>query len=285
MMKKMGLGRGLDALLPDSETDEQKVTQLPLADIDTNPAQPRRQFDEEALKALAESIKSNGVLMPLLVVETGARYRIVAGERRFRAARLAGLETVPCIVRDMDKQQEMEAALIENLQREDLNAIEEAAAIRALMEQCGYTQEMAAKRLGKSRPAVANSLRLLSLPEEIRKSVMVGTISAGHARVLCGIEDAARQERLYRRTVAESLSVRALEMLAAQPEETPSAPKKTRTHELSPELRDMQERLQSAVGVRTAMTGNGKKGRIVLSYSNEDELELIYSALETLEGK
>ena len=285
MMKKMGLGRGLDALLPDSETDEQKVTQLPLADIDTNPAQPRRQFDEEALKALAESIKSNGVLMPLLVVETGARYRIVAGERRFRAARLAGLETVPCIVRDMDKQQEMEAALIENLQREDLNAIEEAAAIRALMEQCGYTQEMAAKRLGKSRPAVANSLRLLSLPEEIRKSVMVGTISAGHARVLCGIEDAARQERLYRRTVAESLSVRALEMLAAQPEETPSAPKKTRTHELAPELRDMQERLQSAVGVRTAMTGNGKKGRIVLSYSNEDELELIYSALETLEGK
>ncbi len=285
MMKKMGLGRGLDALLPDSEKDEQKVTQLPLADIDTNPAQPRRQFDEEALKALAESIKSNGVLMPLLVVETGARYRIVAGERRFRAARLAGLETVPCIVRDMDKQQEMEAALIENLQREDLNAIEEAAAIRALMEQCGYTQEMAAKRIGKSRPAVANSLRLLSLPEEIRKSVMVGTISAGHARVLCGIEDAARQERLYRRTVAESLSVRALEMLAAQPEETPSTPKKKRTHELAPELRDMQERLQSAVGVRTAMTGNGKKGRIVLSYSNEDELELIYSALETLEGK
>ncbi len=285
MMKKMGLGRGLDALLPDSEKDEQKVTQLPLADIDTNPAQPRRQFDEEALKALAESIKSNGVLMPLLVVETGARYRIVAGERRFRAARLAGLETVPCIVRDMDKQQEMEAALIENLQREDLNAIEEATAIRALMEQCGYTQEMAAKRIGKSRPAVANSLRLLSLPEEIRKSVMVGTISAGHARVLCGIEDAARQERLYRRTVAESLSVRALEMLAAQPEETPSTPKKKRTHELAPELRDMQERLQSAVGVRTAMTGNGKKGRIVLSYSNEDELELIYSALETLEGK
>ncbi len=285
MMKKMGLGRGLDVLLPDSETDEQRVTQLPLADIDTNPAQPRRQFDEEALRALADSIRSNGVLMPLLVVETGARYRIVAGERRFRAARLADLETVPCIVRDMDKQQEMEAALIENLQREDLNAIEEAAAIRALMEQCGYTQEMTAKRLGKSRSAVANTLRLLSLPEEIRKSVMAGTISAGHARVLCGIEDAARQERLFRRTVAESLSVRALEALAAQPEDTPSAPKKARPHELAPELRDMQERLQSAVGVRTAMTGNGKKGRIVLSYTNEDELELIYSALETLEGK
>ncbi len=285
MMKKMGLGRGLDVLLPDSETDEQRVTQLPLADIDTNPAQPRRQFDEEALRALADSIRSNGVLMPLLVVETGARYRIVAGERRFRAARLAGLETVPCIVRDMDKQQEMEAALIENLQREDLNAIEEAAAIRALMEQCGYTQEMTAKRLGKSRSAVANTLRLLSLPEEIRKSVMTGTISAGHARVLCGIEDAARQERLFRRTVAESLSVRALEALAAQPEDTPPAPKKARPHELAPELRDMQERLQSAVGVRTAMTGNGKKGRIILSYTNEDELELIYSALETLEGK
>ncbi len=285
MMKKMGLGRGLDVLLPDSETDEQRVTQLPLADIDTNPAQPRRQFDEEALRALADSIRSNGVLMPLLVVETGARYRIVAGERRFRAARLAGLETVPCIVRDMDKQQEMEAALIENLQREDLNAIEEAAAIRALMEQCGYTQEMTAKRLGKSRSAVANTLRLLSLPEEIRKSVMTGTISAGHARVLCGIEDAARQERLFRRTVAESLSVRALEALAAQPEDTSPAHKKARPHELAPELRDMQERLQSAVGVRTAMTGNGKKGRIILSYTNEDELELIYSALETLEGK
>jgi ParB family chromosome partitioning protein len=284
-MKKMGLGRGLDALLPDSDLDAASVTQIPLNEIDRNPAQPRRKFDEEALNALSESIRSSGVLSPLLVVEAAGRYRIVAGERRFRAAKLAGLETVPCIVRDLTRQQEMEAALIENLQREDLNAIEEATAIRALMDQCGYTQENAAKRLGKSRPAVANLLRILSLEDDMRQAVADGVISAGHARVLVGIEDRARRRALFEKTRTEALSVRALETLAAQPAPVPSPVGQKKTRVLAPELSDMQERLQSAVGVRTTLTGNGKKGRVVLNYSNEDELELIYSALEVLEKR
>lgn len=284
-MKKMGLGRGLDALLPDSDLDAASVTQIPLNEIDRNPAQPRRKFDEEALNALSESIRSSGVLSPLLVVEAAGRYRIVAGERRFRAAKLAGLETVPCIVRDLTRQQEMEAALIENLQREDLNAIEEATAIRALMDQCGYTQENAAKRLGKSRPAVANLLRILSLEDDMRQAVADGVISAGHARVLVGIEDRARRRALFEKTRTEALSVRALETLAAQPAPVPSPVGQKKMRVLAPELSDMQERLQSAVGVRTTLTGNGKKGRVVLNYSNEDELELIYSALEVLEKR
>ena len=158
-MKKMGLGRGLDALLPETE-DQNAVHMIAVTELDRNPHQPRREFDESALQALADSIREAGVLQPLLVVEEGGRYRIVAGERRFRAARIAGLDAVPCIVRDFSPQEQMEAALIENIQREDLNPIEEAAAVRQLMDACGYTQEKAAARLGKSRPAVANLLRL-----------------------------------------------------------------------------------------------------------------------------
>ena len=163
-MKKTGLGRGLDALLPDIGGDEGGVRQIPLSQIDRNPGQPRQAFDDDSLAALSESIKSSGILQPLLVTEeeTG-RYTIVAGERRFRAARLAGLSEVPCLVRDMTKEQVMEAALIENLQREDLNPVEAAEGIQALIDRCGYTQEQAAKRLGQSRPAVANTLRLLTL--------------------------------------------------------------------------------------------------------------------------
>ena len=189
MAKKTGLGRGLDALLPDTNDTETGVRLIPLTELDRNPDQPRREFDEEALQALAESMKEAGVLQPLLVVEAQGRFRIVAGERRFRAARMAGLDAVPCIVREMTAQEQMEAALIENIQREDLNPMEEAAAVRQLMDACRYTQEQAAKRLGKSRPAVANLLRLLSLPEEVQSQVAAGRVSAGHARVLAGLED------------------------------------------------------------------------------------------------
>ena len=191
MPKKMGLGRGLDALLPEIEEQENVVREIAIADIDRNPQQPRRDFDEEALKSLSESIRASGVLTPLLVVQTGARYRLVAGERRLRASLMAGLQTVPCVVRDFSRQQEMEATLVENLQREDLNPVEEAEGIRALMEQCGYTQEKAAERLGKSRPAVANLMRLLSLPKDVRAMVSAGTLSPGHARALLPLAEDA----------------------------------------------------------------------------------------------
>lgn len=282
-MKKTGLGRGLDALLPEDNNLQNTVSMIAITELDRNPEQPRREFDEEALQALAESMKEAGVLQPLLVIERGGRYQIVAGERRFRAARLAGLTSVPCIVRDFTPQEQMEAALIENIQREDLNAIEEAAAVRQLMDRCGYTQEKAAKRLGKSRPAVANLLRLLSLPEAVKAQVTAGKLSAGHARVLAGLEDEKLQLALAERTVQEGLSVRALEKLAAQP--APMPREKPEPRPLPLELQDMESRLRDAFGVRTQIRGNRKHGKIILQYYNEDELERLYQCMEALEGK
>ena len=280
MAVKKGLGRGLDILLPELEDAPQSTMEIALGDIDPNPDQPRRDFDKAALEQLAESIRQAGVLQPLLVVKEGVRYRIVAGERRYRAARLAGLHTVPCLVKDLTEQEVMEAALIENLQREDLNPIEEAAGIRALMDKCGYTQEMAAKRVGRSRPAVANLLRLLMLPKDVQKLVKDGTLSAGHARVLAGLEDENAQIKLAQMTVDKGLSVRELEKLAADWGKTPPA---KMPPVLPLELTDMCERLQNALGVRTVLHGNLKKGKIVLQYNSAEELEMIYEAMERLE--
>ncbi len=281
MAIKKGLGRGLDILLPEADMPL-GTTELALSEIDPNPEQPRRTFEREALEELAESIRQSGVLQPLLVTPEGMRYRIVAGERRYRAARMAGLNSVPCIVREMDAHERMEAALIENLQREDLNIMEEAAGIRALMDRCGYTQENAAKRLGKSRPAVANTLRLLTLPEEVKSLVANGRLSAGHARVLAGLDDTARQLSLAEKTVREGLTVRALEELAAQehqekPQKAPPAP-------LPLELEDMRARLQNVLGVRASVQGSLKKGKVVLQYASPEELEAIYAAMERLEN-
>ena len=280
MASKKGLGRGLDILLPESDAPVGS-TEISLSDIDPNPDQPRRVFEKEALETLAESIRQSGLLQPLLVAPEGSRYRIVAGERRFRAARMAGLDTVPCVVREMSEQERREAALIENLQREDLNPIEEAAGIRDLMESCGYTQELAAKRVGRSRPAVANLLRLLALPRDIQEMVKDGRLSAGHARVLAGLESEALQQALAERIVKEGLSVREAEKLAAAPAEPPKKPEKK---PLALELEDMRSRLQNVLGVRTTLTGSAKRGRVILQYGSEEELETIYAALERLEN-
>ena len=282
IMKKTGLGRGLDALLPESSDLENTVSMIAITELDRNPDQPRRDFDEKSLQALADSIRQAGVLQPLLVVEQDGRYRIVAGERRFRAARIAGLDAVPCIVRDFTPAEQMEASLIENLQREDLNPIEEAAAIRQFMDACGYTQDQAAKKLGKSRPAVANSLRLLSLPETVRQDVIAGHISAGHARVLAGLEDEKRQVALAQLVILEGLSVRALEKLAAQPEPTAPKPKPV-PRPLPLELQDMESRMRETFGLRTLFKGNRKHGKIILQYESEDDLERLYQCLERLE--
>ena len=280
-MKKTGLGRGLDALLPESNDLENTVSMIAITELDRNPDQPRRDFGEASLQALADSIREAGVLQPLLVVEKNGRYRIVAGERRFRAARMAGLEAVPCIVRDFTPAEQMEAALIENLQREDLNPIEEATAMKQFMETCRYTQEQAAKRLGKSRPAVANSLRLLSLPEIVQQDVIAGRISAGHARVLAGLEDEKRQVALAQQVILEGLSVRALEKMAAQPE--PVYKPKPTPRPLPLELQDMENRMRETFGLRTVFKGNRKRGKIILQYETEDDLERLYQCLERLE--
>lgn len=287
--KKKGLGRGLDALLPEADELLPNVVQeIPVGDIDPNTEQPRRSFPEEAMTQLSASVKEQGILQPLLVVEQpGGRYRIVAGERRWRAARQAGLATVPCMVRDMDMIRQMEVSLIENLQREDLNPMEEAAAIRALMQQCGYTQETVAARLSKSRPVIANLLRLLTLPKEVAQMVREGQLSAGHARVLAGLEREEDKIALARETLAKGYSVRQLEQLAALRREAEShgqaAHKVKNARPLPPELKELEGRVRETLGMRTTLSGNAKKGKIVLQYYSQEELERLYEVLEKLD--
>ena len=287
--KKKGLGRGLDALLPEADELLPNVVQeIPVGDIDPNTEQPRRSFPEEAMTQLSASVKEQGILQPLLVVEQpGGRYRIVAGERRWRAARQAGLATVPCMVRDMDMIRQMEVSLIENLQREDLNPMEEAAAIRALMQQCGYTQETVAARLSKSRPVIANLLRLLTLPKEVAQMVREGQLSAGHARVLAGLEREEDKVALARETLAKGYSVRQLEQLAALRREAEShgqaAHKVKNARPLPPELKELEGRVRETLGMRATLSGNARKGKIVLQYYSQEELERLYEVLEKLD--
>ena len=281
-MKRGGLGRGLDVLLPQSgELLEYVVREIFIDEFVPNASQPRRDFDKEALEQLADSIREAGVISPILVVENGMRYRIVAGERRYRAARLAGLETVPCIVRSMTSEQQMEAALIENLQRQDLNPIEEAAAIRSLMQECGYTQEQAARKLGKSRPAIANALRLLNLPKAVTDLVVTGDLSAGHARVLAGLDSEARQLELAHQCVLHGYSVRRLEELTkARPAVRQAAPKR----EAGPELMALQNAMREALGLKTTLSGTETRGKITLSYNSAQELEHLYEVIGRLLG-
>ena len=280
--KSHGLGRGLDSLFPGAEEWGTSIQEIPVGELDPNPDQPRQSFDQESIGQLADSIRDQGVLQPLLVVPaSGGRYRIIAGERRYRASRVAGLETVPCIVKDIDVIRQMEIALIENLQREDLNPMEAARGIQALMKQCGYTQEEVSARLGKSRPAVANLLRLLSLPEEVTEMVRDGLISAGHARVLAGIKDPEEQIRLAHRAADEGMSVRRLEQLASAVKEKPA--RKRRPAPMPAELGELQEKIRLKTGLKSALTGSITKGRIVLQYSSRDELERLNELLDQIQ--
>lgn len=283
--KKLGLGRGLDSLFEESENWGASIQEIPVGELDPNPDQPRKSFDDESIGLLAESIRDQGVLQPLIVVATAnGRYRIVAGERRYRACRAAGLETVPCLVRDLDIVHQMEISLIENLQREDLNPIDAARGIRALMQHCGYTQDKAAARLGKSRPAVANLLRVLSLPEEITEMVRDGRLSAGHARVLAGLSDPAEQLALGKKAAEEGLNVRQLETLAAQ-KKAAAGKRKHARKETDPELLELQERLLERTGMKATVTGTPKKGRIVLQYSSLDELNRLNELLGLIQDE
>ena len=293
MAKKMGLGRGLSAILPDVEEVVESVDQvsetpapvpadavveLSVGDIDPNRNQPRKKFDDDALLALADSIRHNGVLSPILVARDGRRYTIIAGERRWRAARLANCPTIPAIVRDWDDVRRQEAALVENIQREDLNAIEEARGIRRLMEECALTQEVVAERIGRSRSAVANILRLLNLPKRIQDAVIEGTLSAGHARVLAGIDDAELQSGLFAKTMQFGWSVRQLEAAAknAQTEKK----EKPEPVALPIEYEELTERLRSATGLKVKLEGTQEKGKIVLQYTNEEELQRLWEWME-----
>ncbi len=279
--KTHGLGRGLDSLFADVEETGDSILEISVGELDPNPDQPRRTFNEESIAQLADSIREQGILQPLLVVVTGGgRYRIIAGERRYRAARAAGLETVPCIVKDIDVIHQMEVALIENLQREDLNPLEAARGVRALMDQCGYTQEKVGQRLGKSRPAVANLLRLLNLPDEVTEMVRDGLLTQGHARALGGIENPEEQIRLARKAAEEGLNVRQLEKLVAEAREKKGKPAKpAAVKRLPAELEELQERLREQTGMRSVLTGNVNRGKITLHYSTREELERLNDLL------
>jgi len=282
--KTHGLGRGLDSLFAEAEEWGTSVQEIAVGDLDPNPDQPRRTFRDDGIVQLADSIREQGVLQPLLVVPTrNGRYRIIAGERRYRAGRMAGLETLPCIIRDIDVIQQMEVALIENLQREDLNPMEAARGIEALMKQCGYTQEKVSARLGKSRPAVANMLRLLSLPQEVTDLVREETLTAGHARALAGLERREDQIRLAQKAAAEGLNVRQLEALAAQIRSGKAIKPKARPKALPAELGELQEKIQEKTGLKSVLSGSVSRGRIVLSYSSREELERLNELLDRME--
>jgi len=280
--KTHGLGRGLDSLFAGSEDWGTSIQEIPVGELDPNPDQPRRTFSEESIGQLADSIREQGILQPLLVAPSGGgRYMIIAGERRYRAGRAAGLETLPCIVKDIDVIRQREIALIENLQREDLNPIEAARGVKALMDQCGYTQEKIGERLGKSRPAIANMIRLLQLPDEVSEMVKDGLLSAGHARVLIGIPDKETQLRLARKAVDEGLNVRQMEQLAKTAAGKPK--KKAAPKQLPAELGELQDKIRRKTGLKSTLTGSVKKGRIVLQYSTREELERLNDILDMLE--
>ena len=280
-----GLGRGLDSLFHDSEdwsAGAAGIQEIPIGELDPNPDQPRQTFDDESIARLADSIRDQGVLQPLLVVPAGNRYRIIAGERRYRAGRMADLDTLPCIVKDIDVIRQMEIALIENLQREDLNPLEAAKGIQALMKQCGYTQAKVSARLGKSRPAVANLLRMLTLPDEITEMVRDGLLTAGHARVLAGLSSREEQIRLGKQAAEEGMSVRELERAAAAAKTVKPA-KKRKAAALPAELGELQDKIRMKTGLKSTLTGSIQKGRIVLQYSSREELERLNDILDMLE--
>ncbi len=289
MAKKVqrGLGRGLGALLgddvesaaapqPAEQTAVDEVRMLPIHLIDPNREQPRRSFDEGALNDLAQSIRAVGVLQPIIVAQSGERYTIIAGERRYRASRLAEKTEIPAIVRDWDEQTRLEAALIENLQRDNLNPIEEAMGVRRLMDETGLTQEQAAERLGKSRPAVANLLRLLTLPDAVRQMLIEGKLSAGHGRALVTV-DRKRQIQLANLTVQQGWSVRQLERICAQPVKEESKKPKIQRDAQFTQLEGMAREL---FGTRVKLDGDANNGKITLYYYNADDLQRIWDVLE-----
>jgi len=276
---KKGLGKGLGALLGTDEPVSSGVTEVRITDIEPNANQPRKSFDDEKLAALAESIKHHGVVQPLIVQQDGDSYRIVAGERRWRAARRAGLETVPVIVRDLSDRQVMEVALIENLQREDLNPIEEAEAYEKLISEYGMTQEEVASVVGKSRPAITNSIRLLSLDDEIKSRLISGEISSGHARALLSLDDKDLRRKAMQEIIEKGLSVRETERLI----KVLSTPKKQKARKVpDAEYQALEERFREVFGTKVMIMNSKKSGKILIEYYSLEELDRIINLVESI---
>lgn len=278
-----GLGRGLSALIPTAPSSGSWSRDVAIASIRPNPDQPRQTFDGEALASLTASIAEHGVLQPVIVVETGEGYTLIAGERRLRAASSAGLTTIPAIVRTATEQERLELALVENIQRSDLNALDEARAYRHLIDEFGLTQEQVAQRVGRSRPAIANSLRILDVAPQVQQAVADGTISGGHARALASLDGHARQEVVLAAVVARSLSVRQTEGLVAASHEEPRAPRSTRGRSIDPDMQHMEARMREALGTKVTINAGRKGGRITIAWYDDDDLGRLVDRLSAVD--
>ena len=287
--KKKGLGTGLEALfaedvtLEENRDDDSEITRLPVTKIEPRSDQPRRHFDEEALQELAESIEKHGMIQPITVrPQASGYYQIIAGERRWRAARKAGLETVPVHILTVDEQKAMEMALVENLQREDLNPIEEAQGYETLQQAYGMTQEEVAQSVGKSRPAIANSMRLLMLSEDVRRLVEEGELSAGHARALLPLEHPDVQRNVAETVIKKKLSVRRTEALVDSLLKEPELQDKPKRGVTVDYLGECARTLENALGRRVRMQQGRKVGKIELEYYGDDDREALIEALQKL---
>ncbi len=276
-----GLGKGLSALFGEDPATTQPVTGLKIRDVEPSPNQPRHVFDEQALQELAESIRQNGVITPITVRRDGDIYRIIAGERRWRASRLAGLEEIPAHILDVDEPTAYALALIENLQREDLDPIEEAEGYRTLMDQYAMTQEQAAERIGKSRPAVANSLRLLNLPPSLREKVSAGQLSAGHGRALLSLGDPGQMQAAAQLIIEQGLSVREAEKLTQKLQKPQREPPRSPSGDAI-YIEDLQRRLSAQTGYKVTIHHGAKKGKLSIEYYGNDGLEALCQALRTI---
>jgi ParB family chromosome partitioning protein len=302
MNKKTGLGKGLSALIPDAVSDKEpnlvdknkfeqdilmtpgsELRQVLLADIERNPYQPRTVFDDEKLSELTTSIKEVGVLQPILLREQNGRYELIAGERRWLAAKRAGLASIPAVVRRTQDIESFEQAIIENLHREDLNPIDEAVAYHRLMDEFSMTQQQVSERVGRSRPAIANALRLLHLSSDVQRLIMDGALSAGHARCLAGVTDRKIQEKLVSRTLSEALSVRQLESIVNDlKDETSDAIKEKVIYGTSVKeaaFLEVEKVLSEKFDTKVSVVSRGKKGRLVIEFADPDDLKRIFNIL------
>ena len=295
MARRSGLGRGLGALIPPEVRSDARsaLQEIPVAGIEPNPHQPRSQFDDEGLASLGESIRALGVLQPILVRPVGVdRYQLIAGERRWRAARRVGLQTIPALVKTVEDQGALEQALVENLHRQDLNPLEEAAAYQQLIEDFHLTHEQVAARVGKHRVTITNTLRLMQLPPTVQRLLKDGQLTAGHARALLGTPDRAFQEALARRVVTEALSVRQVEEAVKARSEIGAAEAlagaaggRVRARLPEPGLRELEELLASRLDTRVKVDMGPRRGRVVIEFADLEDLERIYRILTPeLEG-
>lgn len=286
--KKNSLGKGLNLLFDEalsvSGADEGAAENKDYAilkwnDIDPDKAQPRKAFDEEALNALAESIATHGIINPVIVRKVGMRYVLIAGERRWRAAKIAGITEIPAIVKDYNEEQTAVVALIDNLQREDLNTIEEAEGMQRLMDEFNFTQEQVAKSVGKSRPAVANTVRLLSLNSDVKKLIADGILPPGQARLLCSFEDEERQLKYANEILNKGMNTRQAEQFIARIKSEPTVEKK-KNEKIQPlYITDIEEKLEEKLQTKVSIHHGAKKGIIEISYYGEDELDRLYELL------